>query len=109
MRRLFRLYSTMFPSSRSCFQVRTLQSVVTMLVVFIITTLFLQASYGIGIARDSIYRAPDATSPEIPLDVFQVEAPLRKTYEGAACEKVILQHDFTASYGSPGVGMNMPS
>lgn len=75
-----------------------------MLAVFVLTTLFLQSSYGIGISRDIIYRAPNATSPEIPLDVFQVEAPLRKSYEGAVCEQVILQHDFTASYGSPAVG-----
>jgi hypothetical protein len=38
-------------------------------------------------------------------DVFQVEKPLRANYEGAACQQVIVQHGFAASYGSPYVGM----
>lgn len=80
-------------------------NIVTMVTVFVITALFLQASYGIGVARDAVYRAPNVTSPEIPLEVFQVEAPLRKTYDGAVCEQVVLQHNFAASYGTPAVGM----
>lgn len=96
----------MFPSSCSC-RGATFQSIITMLAFLAITALFLQASYGIGIARDVVYRAPNVTSPEIPLEVFQVEAPLRKTYEGVVCEQVILQHNFAASYGTPGVGMNI--
>jgi hypothetical protein len=95
----------MFPSSRS----EIFQSIITMLAVFVITTLFLQASYGIRATQDIVYRAPNVASPEIPLDVFQVEAPLRKTYEGAVCEQVVLQHNFAASYGSPGVGMTILS
>jgi hypothetical protein len=38
------------------------------------------------------------------LEIFQVEAPLRKTYDGAACKKVVIQHEFAASYGTPYVG-----
>jgi len=40
-----------------------------------------------------------------PLDVFEVRAPLRASYEGASCEQVVLQHTFAASYGTPYVGM----
>ncbi|KUJ19080.1 uncharacterized protein LY89DRAFT_581373 [Mollisia scopiformis] len=79
-----------------------------MLTTFLITALFLQVSFSIRTSRDIIYRAPNVTSPEIPLDVFQVEAPLRNTYEGAACQQVIMQHNFTASYGSPYVGTYSP-
>lgn len=39
-------------------------------------------------------------------DVFQVEAPLRASYEGASCQQVIVEHEFAASYGSPYVGMD---
>jgi hypothetical protein len=38
------------------------------------------------------------------LDVFQIEAPVRESYEGASCQQVILEHEFAASYGSPYVG-----
>lgn len=47
------------------------------------------------------------TPVEIPLEVLQVQAPLRDSYDGAACSQVIVQSDFTASYGSPYVGMFM--
>jgi hypothetical protein len=40
------------------------------------------------------------------LDVFEVQAPLRASYEGSACQQVVVQHDFAASYGTPFVGMN---
>jgi hypothetical protein len=39
-----------------------------------------------------------------PLDVFQVQAPLRKSYDGPSCQQVIVQHSFGASFGSPYVG-----
>ncbi|KAL2075852.1 hypothetical protein VTL71DRAFT_795 [Oculimacula yallundae] len=42
------------------------------------------------------------------LEVFQVQAPLRKSYDDTSCRQVILQHDFTASYGSPYVGSYIP-
>lgn len=41
---------------------------------------------------------------EVPLNVFQVEAPLRASYEGASCQQVVIQHEFAASYGAPYVG-----
>lgn len=44
------------------------------------------------------------TPVEIPLEVFQIQAPLRDTYDGAACSQMIVQKDFTNSYGSPYVG-----
>ena len=37
-------------------------------------------------------------------DVFQVQAPLRATYEVTACQQVIVQHEFAGSYGTPYVG-----
>lgn len=77
-----------------------------MLTIFVVVALFLQASFGIRTSRDIVYRAPNVTSPEIPLAVFQVEAPLRESYGVAACQQVILQHNFAASYGSPYVGKN---
>lgn len=42
------------------------------------------------------------------LDVFQVQAPLRTSYEGAACQQIIVQHEFAASYGTPFVGAYTP-
>lgn len=45
-----------------------------------------------------------STTP--PQDVFQVEAPLRSSYDDVSCEQVILQHEFAASYGTPYVGNN---
>lgn len=41
---------------------------------------------------------------EVPLDVLQVEAPLRASYKGASCQQVVIQHEFAASYGTPYVG-----
>ena len=41
-----------------------------------------------------------------PLDVFEVQAPLRASYEGTSCEQVVLQHTFAGSYGTPYVGMS---
>jgi hypothetical protein len=41
-----------------------------------------------------------------PLDVFEVQAPLRSSYEGTACQQVVLEHTFTASYGTPYVGVS---
>ncbi|CZR61613.1 uncharacterized protein PAC_11510 [Phialocephala subalpina] len=98
----------MFPSSRSCVQGSSLKSLVTMLTIFVVVALFLQASFGIRTSRDIVYRAPNVTSPKIPLAVFQVEAPLRESYGVAACQQVILQHNFAASYGSPYVGTYSP-
>lgn len=56
--------------------------------------------------EDEVWKRELNSSPvAVPLEVFQVEAPLRKSYGGTSCIKVIMQHDFTASYGSPYVGM----
>ena len=43
------------------------------------------------------------------LDVFQVEAPLRASYEGASCKQVVIQHEFANSYGTPYVGRHLRS
>ncbi|ROV93996.1 hypothetical protein VSDG_06263 [Cytospora chrysosperma] len=48
------------------------------------------------------------TPVDIPLEVFQVEAPVRQTYDGASCSSIIVQYDFTASYGTPFVGTYSP-
>ena len=39
-----------------------------------------------------------------PLEVFEVQAPLRASYEGASCQQVVVQYNFAASYGTPYVG-----
>jgi hypothetical protein len=44
----------------------------------------------------------------LSLDIFQVEAPLRKSYDGTSCKQVVIQHEFAASYGTPYVGMWSP-
>ena len=44
-----------------------------------------------------------------PLDVFEVQAPLRASYEGTSCQQVVLQYTFAASYGTPYVGMSLNS
>ncbi|CAG8954088.1 hypothetical protein HYFRA_00009192 [Hymenoscyphus fraxineus] len=49
-----------------------------------------------------------AFAADSPLEVFQVEAPLRATYEGASCQQVVVQHEFAASYGTPYVGTYSP-
>jgi len=41
-----------------------------------------------------------------PLDVFEVQAPLRKSYEGSACRQIVLEHTFASSYGTPYVGVS---
>lgn len=58
-----------------------------------------------GFHQSSSRAASNNTSPvDIPLEVFQIQAPLRESYDGAACSQTIVQHDFTNSYGSPYVG-----
>lgn len=46
---------------------------------------------------------------ESPLDVFEVQAPLRASYDGTSCEQVVLQRNFAASYGVPYVGRSLES
>lgn len=48
------------------------------------------------------------TLVDVPLEVFQVEAPVRQTYDGPSCSSIIVQYDFTASYGTPFVGTYSP-
>ncbi|TVY12620.1 Peptide-N4-(N-acetyl-beta-glucosaminyl)asparagine amidase A [Lachnellula arida] len=43
-----------------------------------------------------------------PLDVFEVQAPLRASYGGTSCEQVVLQYTFAGSYGTPYVGTYSP-
>lgn len=58
-----------------------------------------------GLHQSSSRAASNSTSPvDVPLEVFQIQAPLRQSYDGAACSQTIVQHDFTNSYGSPYVG-----
>ena len=78
-----------------------------MLSVFAFAVLILSHSLGTAIASPGIYNAgSDAASVVSPLDVFQVQAPLRASYEGASCQQVIVQHNFAGSYGTPFVGNN---
>ena len=63
-------------------------------------------SYGFGVASPAagVESVQLSGSSPPPLDVFEVQAPLRKSYEGTACQQVIVQHNFAASYGTPFVG-----
>ncbi|TVY67406.1 Peptide-N4-(N-acetyl-beta-glucosaminyl)asparagine amidase A [Lachnellula suecica] len=45
---------------------------------------------------------------ESPLGVFEVQAPLRTSYDGASCQQVVLQHTFAASYGTLYIGTYAP-
>lgn len=46
-------------------------------------------------------------SVQTPLHVLQIHAPPRDSYDGAACSQVVVQNDFTASYGKPYIGQSM--
>lgn len=61
-----------------------------------------------GRSQSSPHTSPDTrdTPVKIPLNVFQIETPIRESYDGAACSQTIVQNDFTASYGTPYVGMS---
>lgn len=73
-----------------------------MLFVFLIFVGLLHETFGKG---EVWIRGSNESETTGLLEVFQVEAPLRKSYDGTSCKQVIMQHDFTASYGSPYVGM----
>jgi hypothetical protein len=70
-----------------------------MLLFFVATGLLLTTSFGLsfpshefrGIGLDRRSRVP-------PLEVFQVEAPLRASYDGVSCQQVIVQHNFENSW-----------
>jgi len=64
------------------------------------------SSYGFGVTSPTIgiEHAEASGSVTQPLDVLQVQAPIRKSYEGTSCQRVIVQHNFAASYGTPFVG-----
>lgn len=74
---------------------------------FVAFVLFLRFSFGQASLEARRSNDKSSKSPVLsPLDVFQVQAPLRKSYEGASCQQVVLQHDFTSSYGSPYIGID---
>ena len=87
--------------SRPRFIATTSQSPIMMMLVFLIFVGLLSQTF---CAVEVWNREIDGTEKTELLEVFQVEAPLRKNYDGTSCKQVILQHDFTASYGSPYVG-----
>ncbi|PBP15877.1 hypothetical protein BUE80_DR013403 [Diplocarpon rosae] len=41
-------------------------------------------------------------------NVFQLESPLRVSYEETSCTQVVIEHDFTASDGAPYMGLYSP-
>lgn len=67
-------------------------------------------SYGFGVASPTvgIEHTESSGSATRQLDVLQVQAPIRKSYEGTSCQRVIVQHNFAASYGTPFVGTYSP-
>jgi hypothetical protein len=70
----------------------------------LVTLIFVVTSFGPG-ENESPGSERNKTAPIVePLEVFQVQQPLRKSYEGSSCQQVVLQHDFAASYGSPYAG-----
>lgn len=77
-----------------------------MIAAFATIALLLRSSLAIANPRAlmSAGASLNPSSTVVPLEVFQVEAPLRTSYDGATCSQVILQHDFAASYGTPFVG-----
>jgi hypothetical protein len=77
---------------------------VIMLVFFIATGLLLTTSFGLSFPSNAFQDTGlDRRSPVPPLEVFQVEAPLRASYDGASCEQLIVQHNFGNSW-SPYIG-----
>jgi len=72
-----------------------------MLLIFLVFVGLLREAFG---AREGLKRRLYGNESTELLEVFQVEAPLRKSYDDTSCKQVIMQHDFTASYGSPYVG-----
>lgn len=79
-------------------------NLVAMVCIFMLTLFML--NYGFGGASSSVAignPSPDGSTTS-PLDVFQIQAPLRKSYEGASCQQVVVQHNFAASYGTPYIG-----
>ena len=72
-----------------------------MLLIFLVFVGLLRETFG---GQEGLKRRLHGNESTEILDVFQVEAPLRKSYDDTSCKQVILQHDFTASYGSPYVG-----
>ncbi len=70
---------------------------------FIITVFFLSHAFPSS-ANPSQVIEHTMSNGTPPLDVFQVQAPVRASFEGASCQQVILQHNFAASYGTPYVG-----
>ena len=77
---------------------------VIMLLFFIATGILLTTSFGLSSPSNVFQDAGlDRISPVPPLEVFQVEAPLRASYDGASCQQVIVQHNFENSW-SPYIG-----
>jgi hypothetical protein len=77
---------------------------VIMLLIFIATGLLWTTSFGLGFPSNEFWDTGlDRRSPVPPLEVFQVEAPLRASYDGASCHQVIVQHNFENSW-SPYIG-----
>jgi hypothetical protein len=85
--------------------------IITMICAFVGLVLFLSSVMGLRSPRAMLNGTVglNSSSTIAPLEVFQVESPLRRSYDGAVCEQVIVQHDFAASYGTPFVGNGLAS
>jgi hypothetical protein len=95
--------------SRSDLRCPRLLDVVAMISVFASAVFIL--SYGFGVASPAAeFESTElSASTTQPLEVFEVQAPLRKSYEDTSCQQVIVQHDFASSYGTPYVGGQISS
>jgi hypothetical protein len=72
-----------------------------MLLICIATGLLLTTSFGLSFPSNAFQDTGlERRSPVPPLEVFQAEAPLRASYDGASCEQVIVQHNFENSWSS---------
>jgi hypothetical protein len=72
--------------------------------VFAFAVYILSYSFGIASPTVRIEHVEPIGSTTSPLDAFQIQAPLRKSYDGVSCQQIIVQHNFAASYGTPYVG-----
>jgi len=78
-----------------------------MVSVFAFAVFILSYSFGVASPTSGIEGVQLSSSTTPPLNVFEVQAPLRKNYEDTACQQVIVQHNFAASYGTPFVGRHL--
>ncbi|KAN0095247.1 Peptide N-acetyl-beta-D-glucosaminyl asparaginase amidase A domain containing protein [Hyaloscypha variabilis] len=79
-----------------------------MISVFAFAVFMLSNGFGVASPAAEIASTEGSARTTPPLEVFEVQAPLRKSYEDTSCQQVLVQHDFASSYGTPYVGTYSP-